>query len=605
MKKKSRLPFEEDPRQVAIYTRKSRITNKGDSIGVQFKQSGDYAINQLGLPEDYEFAKYEDKGLSGYYCDRPDFQRLLRDIEHGKIKAVACYKLDRIGRKTADLMRLLEYFERHNVVLLVCSNNINTQNNTSKIIIQVLAIIAEFERDILTERIQDNLMELAKDGRWLGGNTPTGFTSKRVTTGSGKNKSAVSHLESIDTEKRVVQKIYEIFRSTRSIQTTAKIISKDYRTKQGAEFNASTTRLILTNPIYCVADERAYNYFLDKGGNIYGEISEFDGQHGVSCYNKTDQCKVEDEDSTFFNPKFSQILSRKPVEEWIIAVGKHEGFIPSSEWIETQELLSSIAEKYNRPHRRTNALLSGIVFCPVCGKRLSVTSESNRWTHGKPRFKYTCPGVRKKECTFKAVDGVLLDEFVVAQLSNLSDESAVYYNTIFNEKLQNLIANDETETEYRETTKAIEKTKTAIAAQVRNMREADEYLRKFIEADIAEMNKDLEKLEKDLSRIQESKADGALMLHEFNEVRKKLLSFAEYAKDAQPEELVNLISTVVERIFITTENDKRVCHIFVKGCTTEDYTDLFGAADYITDNNNPLIFNMCDSEQCRETDIKL
>ena len=56
MKKKSRLPFEEDPRQVAIYTRKSRITNKGDSIGVQFKQSGDYAINQLGLPEDYEFA---------------------------------------------------------------------------------------------------------------------------------------------------------------------------------------------------------------------------------------------------------------------------------------------------------------------------------------------------------------------------------------------------------------------------------------------------------------------------------------------------------------------------------------------------------------------
>ena len=600
MKKKLRLPFEDDPRQVAIYTRKSRITNKGDSIGVQFKQSGDYAINQLGLPEDYEFAKYEDKGLSGYYCDRPDFQRLLRDIEHGKIKAVACYKLDRVGRKTADLMRLLEYFERHNVALLVCSNNINTQNNTSKIIIQVLAIIAEFERDILTERIQDNLMELAKDGRWLGGNTPTGFTSKRITTGSGKNKSAVSHLESIDAEKSIVKKIYEVFRSTRSIQTTAKIISKNHKTKQGAEFNASTTRLILTNPIYCVADERAYNYFLEQGGNIFGDVSDFDGQHGISCYNKTDQCKVEDEDSTFFNPKFSQMMTRKPIEEWIIAVGKHEGFIPSNEWIETQELLAAIAEKYNRPHRRTNALLAGIIHCPICGKRLSVTSESDRWTHGKPRFKYTCPGVRKKECTFKAVDGVLLDEFVVAQLSNLSDENTVYYNTIFNEKLQNLIANDETETEYRETKKAIERTKTAIAAQVRNMRDAGDSLRKFIEDDIAEMTKDLDKLEKDLARIQESKVDNALMLQELNEVRKKLLSFAEYAKDAEPSELVNLISTVVERIYITTENGKRICHIFVKGCTKEDYTDLFGAADYITDANNPLIFNMCDSEQCRE-----
>ena len=117
MRKRTKLQAGEDLRSVAIYARKSRITNKGDSIGVQFKQSADYAINQLSLPEDYEFLHYEDKGLSGYYSDRPDFQRLLHDIDKGKIKAVACYKLDRISRKTSDLMRLLEYFERHNVQL--------------------------------------------------------------------------------------------------------------------------------------------------------------------------------------------------------------------------------------------------------------------------------------------------------------------------------------------------------------------------------------------------------------------------------------------------------------------------------------------------------
>ena len=144
MRKRTKLQVGEDLWSVAIYARKSRITNKGDSIGVQFKQSADYAINQLSLPENYEFLHYEDKGLSGYYSDRPDFQRLLHDIDKGKIKAVACYKLDRISRKTSDLMRLLEYFERHNVTLLVCSNNINTKISTSKIIIQVLAIIAEF-----------------------------------------------------------------------------------------------------------------------------------------------------------------------------------------------------------------------------------------------------------------------------------------------------------------------------------------------------------------------------------------------------------------------------------------------------------------------------
>lgn len=313
MKRKARIQMGIDDRLVAIYARKSRITNKGDSIGVQFKQSADYAINQLSLSEDYEFARYEDKGLSGYYSDRPDFQRLLRDIEMGKIKAVACYKLDRISRKTSDLMRLLEYFERHDVTLLVCSNNINTRISTSKIIIQVLAIIAEFERDILTERIQDNLMELAKDGRWLGGKTPTGFSSQRVTTGSGKNKSAISFLVPVQEEKEIVLEIYSTFWETRSLLQTANIISEKYETKHGAKFTTSTIRLILRNPIYCVADEYSYNYFLEHDGNLFGEPSDFDGQHGLTAYNKTDQMKVEDEDSTFFNPKFSQLLTRNPL----------------------------------------------------------------------------------------------------------------------------------------------------------------------------------------------------------------------------------------------------------------------------------------------------
>ena len=135
MRRRRTAAMGEDTRKVAIYTRKSVITNKGDSIGVQLKQSADYAMSQLKLPEDYEFEQYSDKGLSGYYADRPDFQRMLHDIDSGKIRAVACYKLDRISRKTSDLMRLLEYLEKNDVVLLVCSNNINTQISTSKIII--------------------------------------------------------------------------------------------------------------------------------------------------------------------------------------------------------------------------------------------------------------------------------------------------------------------------------------------------------------------------------------------------------------------------------------------------------------------------------------
>lgn len=237
MKKQRRI--EKDNRGIAIYARKSRITNKGDSIGVQFKQCADYAKKELGLDEDYEFLQYEDKGLSGYFSDRPDFQRMLHDVQDGKIKAIVCYKLDRVGRKTADLIRLMDFLDMYHVDLLICSNGINTASGLYKIFIQIFAVIAEFERDTLTERIVDNMMELAKDGRWLGGNTPMGFTVRRVTTGSGKGKSAYSYLESLPEEKRMVQRLYEIFRTTRSIQSTAKQMNEEgFHTPSGADFNA-------------------------------------------------------------------------------------------------------------------------------------------------------------------------------------------------------------------------------------------------------------------------------------------------------------------------------------------------------------------------------
>ena len=587
MKRKARIQTGIDDRLVAIYARKSRITNKGDSIGVQFKQSADYAINQLSLPEDYEFARYEDKGLSGYYSDRPDFQRLLRDIEMGKIKAVACYKLDRISRKTSDLMRLLEYFERHDVTLLVCSNNINTRISTSKIIIQVLAIIAEFERDILTERIQDNLMELAKDGRWLGGKTPTGFSSQRVTTGSGKNKSAISFLVPVQEEKEIVLEIYSTFWETRSLLQTANIISEKYETKHGAKFTTSTIRLILRNPIYCVADEYSYNYFLEHDGNLFGEPSDFDGQHGLTAYNKTDQMKVEDEDSTFFNPKFSQLLTRKPISEWIVSVGRHEGFISSRKWVETQNMLDEIAEKYNRPHRKTNALLSGLMYCPICGKRLRVLPESNRWTNGKPRFKYACPGVRAKECAFKGVEGVTLDEFVIHSLSSLQEEHSDYYRQLLENRVASMIRTDQSEKEYQETKKAIERLNADIAAQVRNLREADDALKRFIQDDIKELTDELAKREAALRRMEDTQSENQYLIHELNGMKKRLLSFEEFAKGAQPEALFTLVHSIVDRIYITTDGTKQKCQVYIKGCATEDYSDVLGAAGYIEEE--PLL----------------
>ena len=594
MKKQRKI--EKDNRGVAIYARKSRITNKGDSIGVQFKQCADYAKKELGLDEEYEFLQYEDKGLSGYFSDRPDFQRMLHDVQDGKIKAIVCYKLDRVGRKTADLIRLMDFLEMYHVNLLICSNGINTASGLYKIFIQIFAVIAEFERDTLTERIVDNMMELAKDGRWLGGNTPMGFTVRRVTTGSGKGKSAYSYLESLPEEKCMVQRLYEIFRTTRSIQSTAKQMNEEgFHTPSGATFNASTTRLVLRNPIYCTADKRSYDYFIDHDGNVFGDMIEFDGTHGLSAYNKTDQEKYEGSDSTFISPKYVQTIESKPVSEWIIAVGKHEGFIPSEQWIEVQELLEAIAEKYNRPHRKTNALLAGLAHCPHCGRRLSVISESDRWTNGKPRFKYVCPGYRKKECNFKAVDGVLLDEFVVQQLSELSEENSERFRRILEIKIEEVLEQSQTVQEHNLIKKKRDKLKADIAAQTRNLREADGSIKQFIQEDLQNLVEELRETERQLSKLDEGRKNNMIAIRDLEMTKERLLSFAEYAKDAQPEVLVTLIQTIVERIYIVDKDDERYCHIFIKGCSGEDYTGFFQTAGYIEQKTTPE----CDSEQCR------
>ena len=85
-----------------------------------------------------------------------------------------------------------------------------------------------------------------------------------------------------------------------------------------------------------------------------------------------------------------------------------------------------------------------------------------------------------------------------------------------------------------------------------------------------------------------------IAIRDLEMTKERLLSFAEYAKDAQPEVLVTLIQTIVERIYIVDKDDERYCHIFIKGCSGEDYTGFFRTAGYIEDNST----SVCDSEQC-------
>ena len=104
---------------------------------------------------------------------------------------------------------------------------------------------------------------------------------------------------------------------------------------------------------------------------------------------------------------------------------------------------------------------------------------------------------------------------------------------------------------------------------------------------------ELREAEQLLSKLGEGRKNNLIAIRDLEMTKERLLSFAEYAKDAQPEVLVTLIQTIVERIYIVDKDDERYCHIFIKGCSGEDYTGFFQTTGYIEQKTAPV----CDSEQ--------
>ncbi len=594
MRKKIRP--EEDNRQVVIYARKSKITHKGDSISNQEEYCKDYARIHLNLPEDYEYGIYEDEGISGFYSDRPDFQRMIHDVEKKKIKAIVCYKLDRISRKMSDLTTMINFLNKYDVALLISSNNLNTKDSGSKMMIQMLGMIAEFERDILTERIQDNLGELAKDGRWMGGIAPTGFVIERSKYGTGKSRSSFSYLVPVPKERALVQHVFEIFISTRSYKETVLRLNKEgWKTRIGGSFRLSSVKDMIRNPVYCVADQDSYKYFLDTGCNLYGEKSEYDGVHGISVYNRTTQLKEESDDSTFLNPEFSRYTLFKEEDEWIIAPGKHEGYIPSATWIEAQNIKDEIFERYNRPHRATNALLAGIMYCPICGSRLSIISESKRYTHGKPRFKYACPNaVRRGTCSFQAVHGVEMDEYIVKELSKLGKNKKNRYWAKLQSDIKARMDNKSSEADMKALSKELQKLELDIKTQVKALRDASEATKPYIQADIDEMAAEATEKRRALRKLEESAENEESQFRDYSRSLNTLEDFSAIIKGKTPDEIINAIKTVVARIYVVRSGDGGKVNVFLKG-EDIDYERFFEQSD--TAQKGAL---SCDPEQCRK-----
>ena len=166
--------------RVAIYSRKSKFSEKGESIGNQVDLCKDYiALNYPSNEYEVEIDIYEDEGWSGGTLDRPKFQEFMKEEQSNPYNILICYRLDRISRNIADFSSFMNELSKLDTSFISIREKFDTKTPMGRAMMYISSVFAQLEREVIAERIRDNMLELSKTGRWLGGDAPTGYSSEK------------------------------------------------------------------------------------------------------------------------------------------------------------------------------------------------------------------------------------------------------------------------------------------------------------------------------------------------------------------------------------------------------------------------------------------
>lgn len=399
--------------KAAIYSRKSKFTGKGESIENQIQLCKEYALNQLKDRNVEQFLIYEDEGFSGGNTNRPEFRKLLEDARAKKFDVLICYRLDRISRNVSDFSATLETLQKCDIDFISIREQFDTSTPMGRAMIYIASVFAQLERETIAERIRDNMLELAKTGRWLGGTAPLGYEAQPITYyDSDMNERKMVRLKQVPEELETVKLLFHKYLELKSLSSVETYtLQNSIKTKRGANFTKANIRMILTNPVYVRSTNEVIAYLENEGITCCGEA---DGEHGLLTYNKTKGQSTE-------SGKIVRVSREK--SEWISAVSSQKGIIDSNDWIEVQNILSSNKDKFPNEGKTHNALLTGRLRCEKCGSNMQI-SHGHKSVKTKQRiFYYTCSlkkHSRGKRCDNKNAKAAEIDTIIINQLKLLA-----------------------------------------------------------------------------------------------------------------------------------------------------------------------------------------
>ena len=174
-------PSENRKLRCAVYTRKSTeegLDQEFNSLDAQREAAAAYILSQKHEGWEMVDDRYDDGGFSGGNTDRPALQRLLGDIEGGKVDIVVVYKVDRLTRSLADFAKLVELFDQNDASFVAVTQQFNTTTSMGRLTLNILLSFAQFEREVTSERIRDKFALAKQKGMWMGGRTALGYDVK-------------------------------------------------------------------------------------------------------------------------------------------------------------------------------------------------------------------------------------------------------------------------------------------------------------------------------------------------------------------------------------------------------------------------------------------
>ena len=347
----------------AIYTRKSTeegLEQEFNSLDAQRDAGEAYVMSQKHEGWMLVGSHYDDGGFSGGNMERPALQRLIEDVKAGLIDVVV-YKIDRLSRSLTDFAQMVAVFDEYGTSFVSVTQNFNTKDSMGRLTLNILLSFAQFEREVIGERIRDKFAASKRKGMWMGGQPPLGYDIV-------ERKLIVN-----PTEAEVVKHIFNRFTITRSITALVKELEKNkIRTK---------------------------SFISSKGVQRGGRVMD---------------------KSYLYRMLRNKLYLGKTVHKNKVYEGQHKAIISQVEWDKVHAILQeNPTVRGNESRNSAPAMLSGLITCKCCGCSMTPTGTIR---HGK-QYRYYTPLTAIKRhysaCKVGPIPAGEIEELVVRHVRQL------------------------------------------------------------------------------------------------------------------------------------------------------------------------------------------